>query len=463
MRLLAYVALAAAILFALAVTVGTIHDWNGGDRPGQISAGDVLLALMALTVIVGIPVAYLVAIVRHGLWDLDVVIRKAAIALVVALVFGVVVGALIGGYLISSIGGGGKKNAAIVGVILGLIIVPIFRSSRRIANRVVYGRHVSPYEALASFSERVGETYADDDVLPRMARVLCEATRASGSRVLLRIGRDLQEAASFGDLDGDEHRVPVLHQGEELGSLAVSMPANDPMTPAKEKLVRDLATQAGPVLRNVRLIEELRASRQRLVAAQDDERRKLERNIHDGVQQQLVALAVKLKLADMLLDRDPTKAHEALAALQAEAGSTLDDLRNLARGIYPPLLADKGLVAALESQARKAATPTTVSSDGVERYSRDVEATVYFCTLEAMNNIAKYAGANAATVSLTRSDGHLTFTITDDGEGFDPATTNYGTGLQGMADRLDAIGGSLDVASERGSGTTVTGQVPVER
>jgi signal transduction histidine kinase len=245
-----------------------------------------------------------------------------------------------------------------------------------------------------------------------------------------------------------------------LGALSVTMPPSDPLDPSRHKLVEDLAAQAGLVLRNVRLIEELRASRQRLVSAQDEERRKLERNIHDGAQQQLVALAVKLRLADTLIERDPSKAHELMTQLQGETTGALDDLRDLARGIYPPLLADKGLPTALEAQARKAAVPTTVVADGVGRYTQDVEAAVYFSCLEAMNNVAKYAEASSASVALTQTDGHLTFVITDDGRGFDPQATGYGTGLQGIADRLDAIGGTLSVASRTGAGTTITGTVP---
>jgi signal transduction histidine kinase len=238
------------------------------------------------------------------------------------------------------------------------------------------------------------------------------------------------------------------------------MPASDPMNPAKEKLVRDLASQAVLVLRNVRLIEELRASRQRLVAAQDEERRKIERNIHDGAQQQLVALSVKLRLAQGLVAKDAVKAEAMLGDLQSETQGALEDLRDLARGIYPPLLADKGLAAALEAQARKAAVPTTVEADGIGRYPQDVESAVYFCTLEALNNIAKYAQATSAHVTLTRHDGALTFDVADDGRGFDPTATGYGTGMQGMADRLDAIGGTLEVRSEPGSGTRVAGSVP---
>jgi signal transduction histidine kinase len=240
------------------------------------------------------------------------------------------------------------------------------------------------------------------------------------------------------------------------------MPASDPIDPAREKLVRDLASQAGLVLRNVRLIEELKASRQRLVATQDEERRKIERNLHDGAQQQLVALSVKLRLIGTLNELDPSRATQMLDEAQTDAQDALETLRDLARGIYPPLLADQGLVAALEAQARKAAVPTTVVGDAVGRYGQDIEAAVYFSCLEALQNVAKYAGASHATIALTNGNGALTFTVTDDGAGFDTSATSYGTGLQGIADRLAALGGTLDVRSGQGDGTRIEGQLPVE-
>jgi signal transduction histidine kinase len=257
-----------------------------------------------------------------------------------------------------------------------------------------------------------------------------------------------------------EAAFEVRHQGELLGALSVAMPANDPMNPSKERLARDLAGQAGLVLRNVRLIEELRASRRRIVHAQDERARKLERDIHDGAQQQLVALAVQLRLARTMIERDPEQAGVLIERLAGAAGDALDDLRDLARGIYPPLLADKGLVAAVEAQARKAAMPVEVHASDVGRYSEAVEATVYFCTLEALNNVAKYAQASSVSVDLSRTDGRLLFTIRDDGAGFDAATTARGSGLQGMTDRVEAVGGTIEVESAPGHGTTVRGSVP---
>src|SRR5207253_4808122 len=177
----------------------------------------------------------------------------------------------------------------------------------------------------------------------------------------------------------------------------------------KEKLVRDLASQAGLSLRNVQLVEDLRASQRRIVSAQDQERRRLERNIHDGAQQQLVALTVKMRLARSLASKDTAKAEAMLEQMESETHTTLEDLRDLARGIYPPLLADQGLPAALDAQARKSAFPVTVDAHGVDRYPPKVESAVYFCALEALQNVAKYANASHAVVRLAGGDGQVTF------------------------------------------------------
>jgi len=265
---------------------------------------------------------------------------------------------------------------------------------------------------------------------------------------------------SLPPLPGDA--VEVRHQGELLGALSVEMPPSDPMRPAKDRIVRDLAAQAGLVLRNVRLIEELRESRRRIVASQDDRAKKLERNIHDGAQQQLVALAVKARLAGSLAPKDPERTATMLDEIQRDVTDALENLRDLARGIYPPLLVDQGLAAAITAQARKSSLPVRVDADGAERFAPEVEATVYFCILEALQNVAKYAGATQTSVTLSTDEGELRFSVTDDGRGFDAAAVSGGSGLQGIADRLSAVGGDLVVTSAPGRGTTVTGRVPME-
>ena len=191
------------------------------------------------------------------------------------------------------------------------------------------------------------------------------------------------------------------------------------------------------------------------------ERRRLERNLHDGAQQHLVALKVKLGLAQMLLGRDPARAAATLEQLKGDADEALETLRDLARGIYPPLLADKGLVVALEAQARKATVPVHVDADGIGRYPQEIEAALYFCTLEALQNVQKYAAASVVEVRL-RADGELIHVdVFDDGRGFDIGAATRGAGLTNMEDRIDALGGNLLLESAPGAGTALHATVPI--
>jgi signal transduction histidine kinase len=426
---------------------------------------------------IALPVSVAIAVLQYHLYDLDVVVKKALVAgALVLLVIGAYA-AVVGLLGVVTSGNESSGSVFVVALVLGLAFRPVTRFARRIADRLVYGRRATPYEVLTEFSERVGESYATEDVLGRMAQILGQATGAGSARVWLRVGGELRPAASWPTdaepavvevvanevlpaIEG-ETVVEVRDRGELLGALSVAMPPNDPMNPSKERLVRDLASQAGLVLRNVRLVEELRASQRRLVTAQDEERRRLERNIHDGAQQQLVALSVKTRLARDLTTRDPAKTAEMLTQIDTEIKTALDDLRDLARGIYPPLLVDKGLGAALDAQARRSPVPITIRADGLGRYAPEVEAAVYFSCLEALQNVAKYAEASSATVILAQSNGHLTFEVVDDGRGFDPASGGSGTGLQGIADRLGALHGDLTVRSEPGAGTRVSGRIEV--
>jgi signal transduction histidine kinase len=466
---LKWVAFAATVLAAYFVVTAIL------ETVGISSEGSVGEVISGLT-FAGIPVAVGIAILQYRLWDLDVVVKKALIAGTLVVLAVVVYASAVA--LIGLVAADRESPALLFAIALGLGIAfrPVMRIGRRFADRLVYGRRATPYEVLTEFSERVGTSYATEDVLPRMAQVLGEGTGADVARIWLLVGNEFRAAAAWpadtvpakpvgsgpGVLEVPGEAVTeVRDRGELLGALSVRMPASDPMSPSKERLVKDLAAQAGLVLRNVRLVEDVRASRQRLVAAQDEERRRLERNIHDGAQQQLVALAVKARLAQQMTERDPAKAAEILGQIEAETQTALEDLRDLARGIYPPLLADRGLVAALEAQSRKASVLVSVDADTVGRYPADIEATVYFCTLEALQNVAKYAGADRTVIRLSQSNGSLTFEVVDDGRGFDPDAVADGSGLQGMADRLAAVGGSLEVRSAPGRGTTLAGSVPV--
>jgi signal transduction histidine kinase len=453
-------------------------------RCDQSFAATLFLDGTALVVFFGLPGALTIAILRYRLYEIDVIINRAVVytllaGALTAIYVGVVagIGAIVGK-------GGNSFLTVAAAVVVAFLFQPLRRRAQAFANRLVYGERATPYQALSDFAERMGGTYGVDDVLQRMASIVAEGTGATRVEVWLRVGGELRPGATWpgeaeaseavGAADGDlpafegvTLAVAVRHGQELLGAIALEKPRSEPLSPTEEKLVEDLAAQAGLVLRNARLtaellanVAELQASRRRLVQAQDEERRKIERNLHDGAQQQLVAVNVRLGLLQRQAE-DPEKVKQAATRLQSAVTDALDDLRDLARGIYPPLLADQGLPEALAAQGRKAVVPTSLEPDSVGRYPQEIEAAVYFCALEALQNIGKYAHASSAVVRLSQEDGELRFEISDDGEGFDASATSYGTGLQGMTDRLAAIGGELTVRSAPGVGTTIRGAIPV--
>jgi signal transduction histidine kinase len=483
LRWLAFVGSIAVGLVAMMIVLDVVT----GEAANVI--GDVLWAILVFSLAVGIPVACGIAILKFHLYDLDVVIKKtvvfAVLAGAVVLVYVIVV-IVLGTAVTGDAGVSGTFFGAVA--LLSLALQPLRSWARRLADRLVYGRRATPYEVLSRFTDRLGDVSSADDVAPRMAQLITEGTGARSASVWLRVGRTLRREAAwpavsggetseltlgddrFPDIPGATASIPMRHHGELLGAIALDVPPSDPLTPEQERLLAELATQAGLALRNVALtadlrhqLEELGRSRKRLVTAQDEERRRIERNLHDGAQQQLVAIGVRLRLADQMIDRDPAKAHEMLAGVQTESQEAIDALRDLARGIYPPVLADRGLVVALEAQARKSHVPVEIRGEGLERYPQEIEAAAYFCVLEALQNVAKYAGASRATVSLAQDDGWIRFEVNDDGAGFDPGTVAKGSGLQNMEDRLAALGGSLTLESSPGAGTTVLGRIPASR
>jgi signal transduction histidine kinase len=459
---------AAAAVLVMATFIAAFSSGSSSPPP--------LISLLQSAAFVLLYAAIAVAVLKYRLYEIDVVINRAVVYGMLALFITVVYVSLVVG--VGTLVGdrGSALLSAVAAAVIAVLFQPVQQRSRRLANRVVYGKRATPYEVLSDFAERVAGTFGVDDVLPRTARMLAEGTGAVRADVWIVVGPELRAAGSWPsaevervglgpggtvDVPGATVTVPVRYQGELLGALSLWKAPGYPLTSTDEKLLSDVASQAGLVLRNARLIEDLRASRQRLVAAQDEERRKLERNIHDGAQQQLVALAVKARLAEQVGSRDPERGQALLREVQEGLGEALEDLRDLARGIYPPLLADKGLAAAIEAQTRKAVLPVEVAADGIGRYRQETEAAVYFSVLEGLQNVAKYAHASRAIVRLAQSNGTLLFEVSDDGDGFDAGATAYGTGLQGIADRLAALDGRLDISSRPGEGTTVVGALPV--
>ena len=378
--------------------------------------------------------------------------------------------------------------------VVALAFDPVQTRLERAASRAVNHGRPSPYDALRMFSRTVTGSYDTQELPSRMARVLADGTGAEWSQVWLVLGGRLQLAATWPPdatdrepvLDpaaaatgtDDQGRVrrslPVLEAGELLGALVVREREHRPLSSVESRLFAGLADQAGPVLRGARLhaeltrrleelstrARELRISRQRLVAAQDAERRNLERDIHDGAQQHLVALAVNLRLAETLSHRSRERADALLAEQEHAAAEAIEVLVALSRGIYPRRLGEDGLVAALTTAVAGSATPVEVTATGVGRYSPSIEATAYFCCLEAVQNAAKHSGATTIRVSLDGRGGRLGFVVEDDGVGFDPATPTTGTGLANLRDRIESAGGTLTTGTAPGGGTRIRARLP---
>jgi signal transduction histidine kinase len=268
---------------------------------------------------------------------------------------------------------------------------------------------------------------------------------------------------------GDAHLrgAPMVHDGELIGMLVVERETGRAAFSADDdETLSLLARQAALAFRTVRLgsaldasLEELRESRARVVAAADDERRRIERDLHDGAQQHLLGLAVNLRVARELVPSDPARADALLADLSGEVHSAIDELRDLAHGIYPPLLAERGLPDAVRGAVARAGVRGSVAADGIGRYQPEVESTAYFCCVEAIQNTAKHAPGARLSVRLSAADGALVFEIDDDGPGFDPSAVVAAAGLTNMRDRVGALGGTLRI--DAGTGTHVTGVLPL--
>jgi signal transduction histidine kinase len=380
----------------------------------------------------GFVLALGVAVLRYRLYAIDLVVSRTlaygALAAGIAAVYAAVVAGA--GAVVGARGAPGPAPSLLAAALVALLFQPLRARAERLANRLVYGQRASPYEVLAGFSGRLAGALTLDEVLPRTAEAAARGVGAAAGRARVFLGDGRERAAWWpagGVPAGCDAVVPVRHRGVPVGEVAVAKPPGEPLTPTEAALLGALAAQAGPALENVRLAaqlearlaelaaraEELRASRERIVAAQDAERRRLERDVHDGAQQHLVALAITLGLARAAAGPDPGGRLAALLdELDAQAREALATLRDLARGIYPPLLADRGLVAALGAHLAKT-RPGAAVEDG--------------------------------------------------GPGFDPGRGPPGSGLVGMADRVAALGGALAVESAPGRGTTVAGRVPLGR
>jgi signal transduction histidine kinase len=458
--------LAAAIVWTLAVEGSSAAN----SSPVVALVGEGVLIL-----------AFAVAITKYRLYDIDVVISRTVAYLSLAVVIaGLYVAAVFGLILLfgdpdrglADLGAGFWFGAT---ALVAIVFEPLRVRLQRWANRVAYGQRAEPHEVLSRLTSQLSDSSRAEDLVD-LANLLRQGTGAESARVWLRLGDRLKAAAvspaeahaSASDIESEEDlpsselelSVPVRHGGELLGALSVIKPRSHPVTPADEALLSDVAAGAGLLLRNLRLnaelarrAVELQASRRRLIAAQDAARHRLERDLHDGAQQQVVALKVRLGLAKTIAEREG--AHDLAVRVADLADGTqqaVDAMRIVARGIYPPLLDAEGLAPALAAMYRAVDLPLQIDLGTLPRYSKETEETAYFCVLAAVTQ-AKMAGATSAQVDVQGDDTSLALTVSyDSAEGGD---------LAALTDRVDAFGGTVTTATSA-ERTTLTLALPLE-
>jgi signal transduction histidine kinase len=408
-------------------------------------------ALLALVVLVGL------VLVLHRRWRESATGQRRALSPILA-VGAVALLALVLGMLADGFGVNAISDGAVIVALTVLALVPFAFLVGLLRSRI--GRA----EAVTSVVSRMGEGAGRTAMRDALAEALGDPD--------LELAYWVVESSSYVDSDGFPVVLPeggsgrfateVEHDGERVAAII-----HDASLEEERDLVQTVGAAAALMLKNERLdaelrakVEELRASRSRIVQAGYDERRRLERDLHDGAQQRLMALGIDLRLARDRIARNPEEAAELVDASLKELSEATGELRELARGIHPAVLTDRGLEAAINGLARRSPVPVDLVETPGNRLPSSVESAVYFVVAEGLTNVARYSQASAATVTVVRSNGHVEVQVSDDGVG--GADPEGGSGLRGLADRVSALDGHLELASADGEGTTLSASIPCE-
>jgi signal transduction histidine kinase len=425
-----------------------------------------------------VPLALVMGILRYRLWDIDVLINKTLLSVGLVAFIGavyVVVVVLLGHAVVQGESAAFKIAAT---AIAAVAFEPVRERLQRLANRLVYGERASPYEVMAGFADRLTGVVSVDEVLPRTAEAVARGVGAVASRVTAFLPGGGERTVQWPPdaTNASFTRVVTVSYGDHpVGEIAVAKASGERLTPDDDALLSSLASQAGLAFNNARLTIELqsrlreisdqaadlRASRQRIVTARQVQRQRVVQLIHEHVETRLEAADAKLSQVERLLPDDPEQTLDAFDGLIEECGEGLDALRDLARGIFPAVLADQGVMHALRAYVLQAALPVAVELEGAEeRFDPKAETSVYFCVVQALANAGAYAVGSTVRVELTADVDRLAFSVADDGPGVDPTRLAQGADIQDMRDRVEAVGGVFDARSLPGRGTTVSGWVP---
>jgi signal transduction histidine kinase len=450
-----------------AAIIGQVIGILIAPSPAQTGRQALLADLAGITIVncsfLLIPLAIGIAILRYRLWDIDIIINHTlvygALTAIVAGLYVLVVGAL--GALVQS-----RGNLLISLIATGLVAAlfqPLRDYLQRAVNRLLYGDRDDPYAVLSRLGKRLETALAPDAVLPTIVETVKEALKLPYAAILLRQGEEFRTMAESGRSVGEPVRLPLVYQSETVGRLLLAPRApGETFSPLEWQLLDDLARQAGIAVHAVRLTADLQHSRERLVTAREEERRRLRRDLHDGLGPQLAALTLKLETARNRLTHDPL-ADALLADITERTQAAVADIRRLVYALRPPTLDEFGLVAALREGAAQHGLPeentVSITVDAPEHLPplpAAVEVAAYRIAQEALTNVVRHAAARSCVLRLTLDEprGLLWLEIQDDGCGL-PTMRRSGVGLQSMRERAEELGGSCEIESVPGAGTRV--------
>ena len=397
----------------------------------------------------------IVAVLEPAWADIDIVIRKSfvygALSFLILLLY-------VGAASAFGLAAGARLQielAVVLTVVVALMFQPARRRLQGVADRWVFGVRPSKYEAVTEFGETIEQAVDPEELLSQLVETIRSALRLDWASAEL----DEGSHATAGERDDGtpDFLVPIRAGDEDFGMIACGPREDGDLESDEKQLVRTLAGQVGLAVMNARLAG-------RIVTAAESERRRIERNIHDGAQQELVALVARLGMARAAAD-EGRLTPEDLQKLQREAGQILEDLRELAQGIHPSVLSDGGILEAIEERCSGLPLKVTIQAPTElhsMRYGDDIEGAAYFFVTEALANVLKHADAKRVTVSMNPREDNLEIAVADDGHGFDTATASL-NGLAGLTDRVRALGGTVKVSSRSGFGTRVEATLPVSR
>ncbi|MFN8504611.1 histidine kinase [Kouleothrix sp.] len=407
-----------------------------------------------------------IAILRYRLYDIDLVINRT-------LVYGSLSAGVIGLYVLV-VGGLGtlfqsSGNLALALLATGLAALlaqPLRASLQRRVNQLMYGERDDPYVVLSRLSQQLKTTLAPDTVLPGIAATVAQALKLPYVALAVQRGERLEVVASAGEPAGDPMALPLVYQAEGIGQLLVAPRApGEAFTAAERQLLEDIALQAGAALHAIRLTADLQRSREQLVAAREEERRRLRRDLHDGLGPQLASLTLTIAAARELLRRDPQAADQLLGELTNHAQAAIADIRRIVYDLRPPALDDLGLLLALREQAaayQQAGLQIIIDTpERLPTLPAAVEVAAYRIVQEAITNVVHHANAQRCVVRL-RIDHGFSVEIQDDGRGL-PATRRSGVGLTSIRERTTELGGTLRIESTAGEGTHVRVWLPLTK